>query len=340
MFAKADTMGRIESGVAMRRRTFLGVLGGVAVAWPNVVGAQQPTLPTIGFLITGTPGPFAGELAAFKKGLAESGFVDGQNLTIEYRWAENRLDRLSAMAVDLVKRQVSVLVAGGGAPSAFAAKAATSTIPILFSGAGDPVKLGLVASLNRPGGNITGVSFVAVELVSKRVELLRELLPEAKAIAMISAGRDPDEAVFAKNAAQALGLKIEFVTASSDRDLEAAFTGVAARRTDAVLVGTSPTFVSSRAQIVALAARHTIPTIYARREYVVDGGLISYSPPVTEAYRQVGVYTGRILRGDKASDLPVVQPTKFELTINLKSARALGIEVPPTLLARADEVIE
>ena len=182
MFAKADTMGRIESGVAMRRRTFLGVLGGVAVAWPNVVGAQQPTLPTIGFLITGTP-PFAGELAAFKKGLAESGFVDGQNLTIEYRWAENRLDRLSAMAVDLVKRQVSVLVAGGGAPSAFAAKAATSTIPILFSGAGDPVKLGLVASLNQPGGNITGVSFVAVELVSKRMELLRELLPEAKAIA-------------------------------------------------------------------------------------------------------------------------------------------------------------
>jgi putative ABC transport system substrate-binding protein len=339
MFAKADTMGRIESGVAMRRRTFLGVLGGVAVAWPNEVGAQQPTLPTIGFLITGTP-PFAGELAAFKKGLAESGFVDGQNLTIEYRWAENRLDRLSAMAVDLVKRQVSVLVAGGGAPSAFAAKAATSTIPILFSGAGDPVKLGLVASLNQPGGNITGVSFVAVELVSKRMELLRELLPEAKAIAMISAGRDPDEAVFAKNAAQALGLKIEFVTASSDRDLEAAFTGVAARRADAVLVGTSPTFVSSRAQIVALAARHTIPTIYARREYVVDGGLISYSPPVTEAYRQVGVYTGRIFRGDKASDLPVVQPTKFELTINLKSAKALGIDVPPTLLARADEVIE
>jgi putative ABC transport system substrate-binding protein len=242
--------------------------------------------------------------------------------------------------VDLVKRQVSVLVAGGGAPSAFAAKAATSTIPILFSGAGDPVKLGLVASLNQPGGNITGVSFVAVELVSKRMELLRELLPEAKAIAMISAGRDPDEAVFAKNAAQALGLKIEFVTASSDRDLEAAFTGVAARRADAVLVGTSPTFVSSRAQIVALAARHTIPTIYARREYVADGGLISYSPPVTEAYRQVGVYTGRILRGEKASDLPVVQPTKFELVVNVKTAKALGLQIPDKLLALADEVLE
>jgi putative ABC transport system substrate-binding protein len=336
----ADTMLHCWLGGSVRRREFMAALGGAAAAWPFAAHAQQQSLPVIGFLVSAAPGPFIGELAAFKKGLAESGYVEGQNIIIEYRWAQNQLDRLPAMAADLVKRQVSVLVAAGGAPSASAAKAATSKIPILFTGAGDPVKLGLVASLNRPGGNITGVSFIAVALVAKRIEFLRELLPQARTVMMVSAGRDPDEAELARNAARALNLTIEIPTAASDRDLEATFAAMAAKRVDAALVGTSPTFVSRRAKIVALAARHSIPTIYPRREYVGEGGLISYSPQVTDAYRQVGIYTARVLRGDKPADLPVVQPTKFELSINLKAAKALGLTVGPTLLARADEVIE
>jgi putative tryptophan/tyrosine transport system substrate-binding protein len=322
----------------MRRREF--IIGSMAAAWPMVAQAQQSATPVIGFLCSVSPGPFAGELTAFKNGLTESGFVEGKNLAIEYRWAENRLDRLPALAADLVKLRVSALVAAGGAPAAFAAKGATSTIPILFSGAGDPVKLGLVASLSRPGGNITGVSFIAVALVAKRLELLHELIPKAKRVAVLSFGRDPDEVGLVQDAARTLGLQIELLTASTDRELEAAFAVMADRRADAALIGTSPIFLNRRSLILALAARHSIPAIYARREYVADGGLISYSPPVTEAYRQVGIYTARIVRGDKPADLPVMQPTKFDLSMNLKTAKALGITVPATLLARADEVIE
>jgi putative ABC transport system substrate-binding protein len=324
----------------MRRREFFGVLGGAATAWPLALRAQQPPMPVIGFLASVSPGPFAGELAAFEKGFSEAGFVEGQNVAVEYRWANNQLDRLPGLAADLIKRNVAVIVASGGLPSVRAAKAATANIPILFSGAGDPVKLGLVKSINRPGGNITGVSFVAVELVAKRIELLRELLPKSKLIAALWAGADPEETRLLYNAASSLDLQVRTLTASSDSDLDLAFERMKEFRADAALIGTGPTFVNRRAQIIALATHYAIPTIYARREYVADGGLISYSPPVTEAYRQVGIYAGRILQGAKPSDLPVIQPTKFELAINLKTAKALGLAVSPMLLARADEVIE
>jgi putative ABC transport system substrate-binding protein len=323
----------------MKRRAFIGLLGGAA-AMPLAARAQRPAMPVIGFLVPVSPGPFAGELAAFKKGLSEAGFAEGQNVTIEYRWAHNQLDRLPGLAADLAKRNVAVLVAAGGLPSVRAAKAATAHIPTLFSGAGDPVKLGLVQSINRPAGNITGVSFMAVELVAKRVELLRELLPHSKLIAAVLSGADPEETRLLHKAVSSVGLQVRILTAISDSDLDAAFERMKEFRADAALIGTGTTFVNRRAQIIALAARHAIPAIYARREYVADGGLIGYSPPVTEAYRQVGIYAGRILQGAKPSDLPVVQPTKFELAISLKTARALGLTVPPTLLARADEVIE
>jgi putative ABC transport system substrate-binding protein len=327
----------------MKRRVFMGFAAGAAAS--TILGidaalAQQPPQPIIGFLSTVSPGPFAGELAAFKKGLAEAGFVEGQNVAIEYRWANNDIKRLPELAADLVKRNVNVLVAGGGSPSVLAGKAATTTIPVLFTGAGDPVRLGLVQSLNRPGGNVTGVSFVAVALVAKRVELLRELLPQSKLVAAVWAGRDPDETKLLNEAGRTLGLRVSITTAATISELQTAFDRIKEQRADAIVIGTSPSFVSWRKEIVALAARHAIPAIYARREYVEDGGLISYSPPVTEAYRQVGIYAARILKGAKPTDLPVVQPTKFELSINLKTAKALGIVVPPTMLARADETIE
>jgi putative ABC transport system substrate-binding protein len=323
----------------MKRREFIGLLGGAA-AWPVAARAQPSDLPVIGLLGSVSPGPFESELKAFKQGLAETGFIEGQNVAIEYRWAENRLERLPALAGELVKRQVSLIAAAGGLPSARAAHNATSSIPILFTGAGDPIKLGLVKSLHRPGGNVTGVSFVAVALAPKRLEILRELLPTANKVAVLSAGQDPEESRLLQDAARMLKMELQLLTATSDSDIEVAFAAIKNGRADAVLIGTGSTFINRRALFVELAMRHSVPAIYARREYVVDGGLVAYAPPVTEAYRQVGRYAARILKGEKPADLPVQQPTKFELTINVKAARALGLEIPPTLLARADEVIE
>ena len=280
----------------MKRRDFIRLFGGTVAApvlFPRAVDAQQPATPVIGFLNIVSPGPFAGELATFKKGLAEAGFVEGQNVNIEYRWANNEINRLPELAADLVRRNVTVIVAGGGGPAALVVKAATSRIPFLFTGASDPVKLGLVQSMNRPGGNATGVSFVVIALVAKRAELLRELLPQAKIVAQLWSGNDPDETKFLNEAGPVLGFQVRTFTARTNRELEIAFGGIKEFRADAVVIGAGPSFVSWRAQIVALAERHAIPAVYARREYVADGGLISYSPPVTESYRQVGVYAGR-----------------------------------------------
>ena len=322
----------------MRRRDII-TLCAAGAALPFAAHAQQP-VPVIGFLSTVTPGPLAAELAALKKGLADSGIVEGRNLTIAYRWAENQVERLPALAAELVARKVSVLVATGGLLSARAAKAATSTIPILFTGAGDPVKLGLVESLSRPGGNMTGVSFIAVELAAKRLEILRRIVPNATVVAVLSEGRDPEEDWLLEDAARALGLRLQTLAAASDRDLEAAFAAMSEKRADAALVGTGATFLNRRTQIVALATRHAIPTIYPRREYITDGGLISYSPPVTESYRQIGNYAARILQGAKPADLPVVLPTRVELAVSLKVAKTLGLTIPRNLLVLADEVIE
>jgi putative ABC transport system substrate-binding protein len=327
-----------------RRRKFLATLGGAAAAWPlAAVRAQQPTMPVIGFLSGALPGPHAPFAAAFHRGLKETGYVEGVNTAIEYRWAEGEVDRLPALAAELVRRQVAVIAATGGNSPALAAKAATTTIPIVFSVAEDPVKAGLVASLGRPGGNATGVNFLVAELGSKQLGLLHELVPAAVRIGLLVNPRVPQTELATRDvaaAASAIGLQIDVVEASDSREIEAAFRTLVRNRADALVVGPDPFFAGRRLQLATLAARHAIPAVYDIREYVEAGGLMSYGTSTTEAYRQVGIYTGKILKGAKPTDLPVVQSTKFALVINLPTARALSIEVPPTLLARAHEVIE
>jgi ABC-type uncharacterized transport system substrate-binding protein len=323
------------------RRKFLATLGGAAAAWPFAARAQQPAMPVIGYLHSASPEPYSSMMAAFRHGLAEAGYVDGQNVTIDYRWAEGQFDHLPALAAELVAHRPAVLVAAGGDVSAVAAKAATTTVPIVFTIGADPVKSGLVASLNRPSGNLTGVTFFTITLGPKRLEMLRELQPKAGKIAVLVNPKslNPD-AKEVQEAARALGQSVHVLDAASEGELDTAFRSLAQERDDALIVVSNPLFTSRREQIVTLANYQRIPAIYPLREYVTSGGLVSYGASIKDAYRQSGVYAGRLLKGAKPADLPVMQPTKFELVINLKTAKALGIAVPPTLLARADEVIE
>jgi len=324
----------------MRRRDFIALLGGAAV-WPLAARAQQAAMPVIGFLNSQSPDGFTERLRGFRQGLKDTGYVEGENVAIEYRWADNQLERLAELAAVLVRRQVAVIVANG--PAAAFAKAATTTIPIVFLVAEDPVRLGLVASLARPAGNATGINFFVGELVAKQLGLLRELVPRALRIAVLINPKDAaslSATADAESAAHAMGLQVRIFNASHSREVNDAFTTIARDRHEALLVGPGPYFVQRRTQLVTLAARHAIPTSYNVRDFVEAGGLMSYGTNAVDAYRQVGVYAGRILKGTKPADLPVVQASKFELVINLATAMMLGLEVPPTLLARADEVIE
>jgi putative tryptophan/tyrosine transport system substrate-binding protein len=325
------------------RREFITLLGGAAAAWPLAARAQQLAIPVVGFLRSGPLTDVLYRVTAFRQGLKEAGFVEGQNVAIESRSDERQTDGLPLLVADLLRRQVALIV-GFDTPSALAAKAATTTVPIVFVTGGDPVRVGLVANLNRPGGNVTGVSFITVELGAKRLGLLRELRPEAARIAVLvdpKWGPLPERFVSeVRAAASAMGQQIEVLYVSSDREIETAFTTLVQRGAGALLGGTGRFLLSQRERIAALAARHRIPAIYGQRDYVEAGGLMSYAPSSTDAYRQAGIYAGRILKGEKPGDLPVMLPTKFELVINLKTAKALGLNVPDKLLAIADEVIE
>jgi putative ABC transport system substrate-binding protein len=322
----------------MRRREFITLLSGAAAAWPFAARGQQPTMPVIGFLNSTSPGPYAHLVAAFRQGLKDSGYLEGQNIAIEFRWAEGRDDKLPALAADLVSRQVAVLF-GAGPAAARAAKAATASIPVVFTSGDDPVKIGLVSSLNRPGANVTGVNLLFSEAQTKRLELLRGLIPTAKAVGFVFDPEIPPR-MEVEPAARHLGLKLHAVSVAAEHDIDAAFASFADHRIDGVLVGTSPRLFSWRARVIALAAHASLPTIYDDRQFVVDGGLMSYGTSVTDAFRLAGIYASRILKGEKPADLPVQQSTKFELLINLRTAKALGLEIPDKLLALADEVIE
>ena len=327
----------------MKRREFITLVGGaVGAAWPVIVRAQQPKMPVVGFLNGGSPEGYAPMVEAVRQGLKEAGYVEGQNFAIEFGWAEGKYERLKALASDMIRRQVDV-IAATSTPAALATKALTSTIPIVFTTGADPVELGLVASLNRPGGNVTGVSFLVNELTSKQFEMLHKLLPKASLFGFLV---NPDVA-FAKSqikdaegAARSLGHRLLVLTAKTEREIDAAFNTLVQRKADGLVTISEPFLNSRRDQVVELAARHSLPALYPVRDYVAAGGLVSYGSSIVGAYREVGVYTGRILKGEKPADLPVVRPTKLELVINLKTAKTLGIEIHPQLLATADEVIE
>jgi putative tryptophan/tyrosine transport system substrate-binding protein len=327
----------------LKRREFITLLGGAAAVWPLAARAQQPAMPVVGFLSSRSRNESASAVAAFRQGLIEAGYVEGQNVDIAFRWAEGQYDRLPALAADLAGRQVAVIFATGGNPPAFAAKAATATIPIVFLIGSDPVEFGLVASLSRPGNNVTGVTLFTSLLVAKRMELLRELVPTATTIAFLvnpnNSNAEPDTRV-AQTAARSLGQQLVVLSAGTENDIDAAFETLVQQRTNALLVNTDAFFLARRNQFVALAARHAVPTIHDLREFTAAGGLVSYGTNLTDAYRQAGTYIGRILKGERPANLPVVQPTRFDLVINLTTAKALGLTVSPTLLAIADEVIE
>jgi putative ABC transport system substrate-binding protein len=327
----------------MRRRQFVSLSGIATAAWSLAALAQQSSMPVIGFLSSRSPGESASNVDAFHQGLKETGYVDGANVSIEYRWAEGQYDRLPALAAELVRRQVAAIVATGGNAPALAAKAATEKIPIVLISGSDPVRAGLVASLNRPGGNVTGVTFIATALLAKRLELLHQLVPKATRVGVLVNPSYPDSDLQQqelREAAEAMKQQVHVVTASTVGDIDAAFATFVQQRPDALLVANDPFFDGRRAQIVALAEHHTLPAIYPDRAYVAEGGLVSYGSSLADSYRRVGIYAGRILKGAKAADLPVEQPTTIELIINRKTARALGLAIPPSILARADEVIE
>jgi putative ABC transport system substrate-binding protein len=337
---------RVPEGSPMldvRRRQFITLLGGAAAAWPLAARAQQQRMPVIGYLNVSSPGTNPHFLPAFLQGLGEVGYVEGKNVAMEYRWAEDQYGRLPAMATDLVRQQVAVIAATGGPPAALAAKAATITIPIVFTSGADPVAAGLVASLGRPGGNVTGMSLFYAELAAKRLGLLRELIPTADVIAFLVnpnfvEGQSQLKDVLA--AAHIMGQQLVVANAANEGEIDTAFATLVSRQARGLLVASDPFFAPRRHQIIALAARHAIPGIYHDPRWVAEGALMSYGIDTREMYRQAGIYVGRILKGAKPADLPVMQPTKFELAINLKTAKALGLDVPPTVLARADEVIE
>jgi ABC-type uncharacterized transport system substrate-binding protein len=327
----------------VKRREFMTLLGGAAATWPLAARAQQPTMPVIGFLHPSSPEAAASRLPAFRQGLREAGFVESENVAIEYGWADGQMDRLPALAADLVRRRATVIVAPGGNAGALAAKAATTTIPIVFLVGEDPVGLGLVGSLARPGSNMTGVNFFTVELAAKRLELLRELVPAVTRVAALvdpNAGNAEATAREVETAARSMGLQIQVLNTSTGREIDMAFAGFARERSDALFVGSGPFFIDRRVQLALLAAHHSVPATYQDRLNAEAGGLMSYGASLTDAYRQIGAYAGRILKGTKAADLPVVQATKIDLVINVQAARVLGLTVPPSLLARADQVIE
>jgi putative ABC transport system substrate-binding protein len=332
----------LKNGANVNRREFLSFFGGAAAAWPFVVWAQQ-AMPVIGFLNVQSASGRPHQVDAFRRGLAEVGYTENGNVAIEYRWAENQYDRLPELAADLVRRQVAVIAATGGAQAALAAKAATSTVPIVFTAGSDPVRAGLVPSLNRPGGNVTGVSFLTDALAAKRLGLLREVMRAPATIAVLINLQGPDAAGQLNDlrlASKAQGQPIYIAMASTQAEIDAAFSDISQNHAAALIVGADPFFNDRRQQIVALAARYSLPAVYESREFVLAGGLMSYGASITDAYRQAGVYTGRILKGERPSDLPVMQAVKFDFVFNTKTAKALGLELHPQLLATADEVIE
>jgi putative ABC transport system substrate-binding protein len=328
----------------VKRRKFIALLGGAAATWPLAARAQQPAMPVIGFLNSQSPEGYAEPMRGFRQGLKEAGYIEGENLAIEYRWANNEMGRLPALAVELVRRRVAVIATTGGASTALAAKAATTTIPIVFTAGDDPVRRGLVASLARPGGNLTGVSFLVVELLAKRLELLRELVPgAARAAVLVNPAETVNTEITLRDveaAARGFGLQVQVLKADTSDEINAAFESMGRERPDVLFVAATAFFVARRIQLVQLAAFYRLPAAYPLRDFTEAGGLISYGSSITDAYRHVGVYTGRILKGAKPEDLPVVQSSKFELVVNRQTAKMLGLDIPATLLATADQVIE
>ena len=327
----------------MRRREFIKLFSSTVIAWPLIARAQQAAMPVIGFLNSGSADAYRDRITAFQQGLRQLGYIDGENVIVDYRWALGEYDRLPKFATELVERRVSVLVATGGEPAALAAKSATSTIPIVFAIGGDPIKLGLVASYNRPGGNATGANILAAEMDGKRLGLLHELMPSATRVGVLLNPNFPaytEQLNDLQHAAKIINLQVEILRANMDGEIEAAFEFSSQKHLEALVLTASPFFDTRRDKLVALAARHALPTIYHFREFAVAGGLMSYGVSIPHIYRQIGVYAGRILNGDNPANLPVQQPTSFEMVVNLKTAKALGLTIPPTLLARADEVIE